>query len=79
MLNAQFFTIILYLYSNTKFLLYVLQVSIVGDFTEDEVESCILDYLGTAQATRNYTKEQEFYPPSFRLSPSNLLQSQEVS
>ncbi|XP_057450192.1 stromal processing peptidase, chloroplastic isoform X2 [Lotus japonicus] len=54
-----------------------MEVSIVGDFTEEEIESCILDYLGTAQATRNFKREQEFYPPSFRSSPSDLL-SQEV-
>ncbi|CAJ2650879.1 unnamed protein product [Trifolium pratense] len=52
-------------------------VSIVGDFTEEDIESCILDYLGTAQATRNFKSEQGFVPPSFRLSPSGL-QFQEV-
>lgn len=52
---------------------YVLQVSIVGDFTEEEIESCILDYLGTAQATRNFKGEQEFNPPVFRSSLSDLM------
>ncbi|CAJ2650877.1 unnamed protein product [Trifolium pratense] len=54
-----------------------MEVSIVGDFTEEDIESCILDYLGTAQATRNFKSEQGFVPPSFRLSPSGL-QFQEV-
>ncbi|OIV92613.1 hypothetical protein TanjilG_17964 [Lupinus angustifolius] len=54
-----------------------MEVNIVGDFTEEEIESCILDYLGTAQATRNHKIEQEFNPPLFRPSPSDL-QSQEV-
>ncbi|WVZ11610.1 hypothetical protein V8G54_016140 [Vigna mungo] len=54
-----------------------MEVCIVGDFTEEDIESCILDYLGTAQATRNHEREQEFNPPVFRLSPSEL-QFQEV-
>ncbi|KAE9596484.1 Stromal processing peptidase [Lupinus albus] len=54
-----------------------MEVNIVGDFTEEEIESCILDYLGTAQATRNHKIEQEFNPPLFRPSPFDL-QSQEV-
>ncbi|XP_057758840.1 stromal processing peptidase, chloroplastic [Arachis stenosperma] len=54
-----------------------MEVSIVGDFTEEEIESCILDYLGTAQATRNYKKGEEPRPPLFRPSPSDL-QFQEV-
>lgn len=54
-----------------------MEVCIVGDFTEEEVESCILDYLGTAEATRNFKGEQEFFPPSFGSSSSGL-QSQEV-
>ncbi|GAU18909.1 hypothetical protein TSUD_228990 [Trifolium subterraneum] len=54
-----------------------MEVSIVGDFTEEDIESCILDYLGTAQATRNFKSEQGFIPPSFRSYPSGL-QFQEV-
>ncbi|KAG5090048.1 hypothetical protein JHK86_002660 [Glycine max] len=54
-----------------------MEVCIVGDFTEEDIESCILDYLGTAQATRNHEREQKFNPPLFRLSPSDL-QFQEV-
>ncbi|KAI4295276.1 hypothetical protein L6164_035338 [Bauhinia variegata] len=54
-----------------------MEVSIVGDFTQEEIESCILDYLGTAQAQRSCRREQEFGPPLFRPSPSDL-QFQEV-
>ncbi|KAL2349437.1 hypothetical protein Fmac_003437 [Flemingia macrophylla] len=54
-----------------------MEVCIVGDFTEQDIESCILDYLGTAQATRNHEREQEFNPPVFRPTPSDL-QFQEV-
>ncbi|KAF7836553.1 stromal processing peptidase, chloroplastic [Senna tora] len=53
-----------------------MEVSIVGDFTEEDIESCILDYLGTAQVTRSRS-DQDFSPPLFRPSPSNL-QFQEV-
>lgn len=65
--------IVLDLYIRNLKFIYALQVSIVGDFTEEDIESCILDYLGTAQARRNFKTEQEFIPPSFRPSPSNLL------
>uniref|UniRef100_I1LFY2 Peptidase M16 N-terminal domain-containing protein n=1 Tax=Glycine max TaxID=3847 RepID=I1LFY2_SOYBN len=54
-----------------------MEVCIVGDFTEEDIESCILDYLGTAQAARNHEREKEFNPPLFRPSPSDL-QFQEV-
>ncbi|KAL3040059.1 hypothetical protein AAZX31_01G218900 [Glycine max] len=54
-----------------------MEVCIVGDFTEEDIESCILDYLGTAQATRNHERQQKFNPPLFRPSPSDL-QFQEV-
>jgi hypothetical protein len=53
------------------------QVSIVGDFSEADIESCILDYLGTVQSTRNYEMEQKYNPVVFR--PSSDLQSQQVS
>ncbi|XP_027359777.1 stromal processing peptidase, chloroplastic [Abrus precatorius] len=54
-----------------------MEVCIVGDFSEEDIESCILDYLGTAQATRNHRREEDFNPPLFRSSPSDL-QFQEV-
>ncbi|ERN11452.1 hypothetical protein AMTRI_Chr03g43670 [Amborella trichopoda] len=54
-----------------------MEVSIVGDFTEDEIESCILDYLGTVTATGSTEKGNEYEPIFFRPSPSDL-QSQQV-
>ncbi|KAL4310642.1 hypothetical protein GQ457_01G008220 [Hibiscus cannabinus] len=54
-----------------------MEVSIVGDFLEEEIESCILDYLGTVRASRNSESEHEFSPILFRTSPSDL-QSQQV-
>ncbi|KAK8560338.1 hypothetical protein V6N13_082784, partial [Hibiscus sabdariffa] len=54
-----------------------MEVSIVGDFSEEEIESCILDYLGTVRASRNSESEHEFSPILFRTSPSDL-QSQQV-
>lgn len=56
---------------------FILQVSIVGDFSEQEIESCIIDYLGTIRATRDSDREQGFSPVLFRPSPSDL-QSQQV-
>ena len=47
-------------------------MSIVGDFSEEEVQSCIIDYLGTVRATRDSDQEQEFNPVMFRPSPSDL-------
>lgn len=53
-----------------------MEVSIVGDFTEDEIESCILDYLGTVKTTRSETTKSagvlNFDPVTFRPSPSDL-------
>ncbi|KAJ6873741.1 hypothetical protein NC651_032553 [Populus alba x Populus x berolinensis] len=49
-----------------------MEVSIVGDFSEEEIESCIIDYLGTVRATRDFDREQEFNPVMFRPSPSDL-------
>ncbi|KAH9694153.1 Stromal processing peptidase [Citrus sinensis] len=47
-------------------------VSIVGDFSEEEIESCILDYLGTVRATNDSKREHEYSPILFRPSPSDL-------
>ncbi|OWM81129.1 hypothetical protein CDL15_Pgr007160 [Punica granatum] len=52
-----------------------MEVSIVGDFTEEEIESCILDYLGTVGSTRGSTTATQYEPVLFR--PSSL-QSQQV-
>ncbi|TKY63975.1 hypothetical protein E2542_SST13864 [Spatholobus suberectus] len=43
----------------------IMEVSIVGDFTKEDIASCILDYLDIPEATRNYEREQEFNPPLF--------------
>ncbi|GMY29028.1 stromal processing peptidase, chloroplastic [Fagus crenata] len=49
-----------------------MEVSIVGDFSEEEIESCILDYLGTVTATSNSEGACEFSPILFPPSPSDL-------
>ncbi|KAE8057482.1 hypothetical protein FH972_014172 [Carpinus fangiana] len=49
-----------------------MEVSIVGDFSEEEIEYCILDYLGTVRATRNSERAHESSPIFFRPSPSDL-------
>lgn len=49
-----------------------MEVSIVGDFSEEEIESCILDYLGTVRAQRKWGTIRGFEPIMFRQSPSNL-------
>ncbi|XP_056162823.1 stromal processing peptidase, chloroplastic isoform X2 [Syzygium oleosum] len=54
-----------------------MEVSIVGDFSEEEIESCILNYLGTVRSTRGSGREKQFEPVLFRPSPSDL-QSQQV-
>lgn len=54
-----------------------MEVSIVGDFTEKDVESCVLDYLGTVKAVGSAKALQSFDPITFRPSPSDL-QSQQV-
>ncbi|RZC65954.1 hypothetical protein C5167_009648 [Papaver somniferum] len=50
-----------------------MEVSIVGDFTEDDIESCILDYLGTVGVTRGEGVVDGFNPIMFRRSPSDLM------
>ncbi|KAK9135528.1 hypothetical protein Syun_014858 [Stephania yunnanensis] len=54
-----------------------MEVSIVGDFSEGEIEACILDYLGTVTAGRSIEDAHRSNPITFRSSPSNL-QSQQV-
>ncbi|XP_026658146.2 stromal processing peptidase, chloroplastic isoform X1 [Phoenix dactylifera] len=49
-----------------------MEVSIVGDFTEDDIESCILDYLGTVGATRGAKSQLCVNPIMFRPGPSDL-------
>ncbi|KAI3969551.1 hypothetical protein MKX01_020112 [Papaver californicum] len=50
-----------------------MEVSIVGDFTVDDIESCVLDYLGTVGATRREGVVDGFNPIMFRRSPSDLM------
>ncbi|RZC54766.1 hypothetical protein C5167_013622 [Papaver somniferum] len=50
-----------------------MEVSIVGDFTENDIESCILDYLGTVGATKRDGLVNGFNPVMFRCSPSDLM------
>lgn len=47
-------------------------MSIVGDFTEEEIESCILDYLGTITASGSAEQLQRIDPIFFGPSPSDL-------
>lgn len=47
-------------------------MSVVGDFTEDEIESCILDYLGTVRVTENAASVHGAHPITFRTSASDL-------
>ncbi|XP_031474223.1 stromal processing peptidase, chloroplastic isoform X2 [Nymphaea colorata] len=54
-----------------------MEVSIVGDFTKDEVESCILDYLGTVRPKKSIVETDGSNKIFFRTSPSDL-QSQQV-
>ncbi|CAA6672630.1 unnamed protein product [Spirodela intermedia] len=49
-----------------------MEVSVVGDFTEDEIESCILDYLGTVRVTENAASVLGVHPITFRSSASDL-------
>ncbi|KAK4804060.1 hypothetical protein SAY86_003877 [Trapa natans] len=54
-----------------------MEVSIVGDFTREEIETCVLDYLGTVSPTRGSWARTQSEPVLFRTSSSDL-QSQEV-
>lgn len=49
-----------------------MEISIVGDFSEEEIESCILDYLGTVGATRDSKYVHKDRPIVFRPSSSEL-------
>lgn len=53
-----------------------MEVSIVGDFSEEDIESCILDYLGTVRETRGFERAQKYNPIIIRPSPN--LQHQQV-
>ncbi|KAA0047681.1 stromal processing peptidase [Cucumis melo var. makuwa] len=49
-----------------------MEVSLVGDFSEEEIESCILDYLGTVTATKTSEAALASVPIVFRPSASEL-------
>ncbi|CAL9047522.1 unnamed protein product [Musa banksii] len=49
-----------------------MEVSIVGDFTEEDIEACILDYLGTVSTAKSPNIEQSFEPIMFRPFPSDI-------
>ncbi|XP_023537547.1 stromal processing peptidase, chloroplastic-like [Cucurbita pepo subsp. pepo] len=49
-----------------------MEVSVVGDFSEEEIESCILDYLGTVTAKTPCETAPASVPIVFRPSPSEL-------
>ncbi|KAK8964765.1 hypothetical protein KSP40_PGU008233 [Platanthera guangdongensis] len=49
-----------------------MEVSIVGDFSEEEIESCIIDYLGTIRAHKRWDTVHKFEPIMFRPPPSML-------
>lgn len=52
--------------------LFIFQVSVVGDFSEEDIESCILDYMGTVRASRDSEIEQQSSSIMFRSYPSDL-------
>lgn len=54
-----------------------MEVSIVGDFTEEDIEACVLDYLGTVTAQKSDHSDTEEVPVTFQVSPTDL-QSQQV-
>ncbi|CAN4086580.1 unnamed protein product [Withania somnifera] len=53
-----------------------MEVSMVGDFSEEDIESCILDYLGTVKPTKGFEKAQQYRPILFSAAPFSLQQQQ---
>ncbi|XP_071701017.1 stromal processing peptidase, chloroplastic-like [Rutidosis leptorrhynchoides] len=49
-----------------------MEVSVVGDFSEEEIESCVMDYLGTVRATKGAERALSYTPIVFRPSPNDL-------
>ncbi|XP_078430545.1 insulinase (Peptidase family M16) family protein isoform X2 [Wolffia australiana] len=49
-----------------------MEVSIVGDFTDEEIESCILDYLGTVNIVDDPISSSNIHPIRFRSAASDL-------
>uniref|UniRef100_A0A0V0J145 Stromal processing peptidase, chloroplastic n=1 Tax=Solanum chacoense TaxID=4108 RepID=A0A0V0J145_SOLCH len=53
-----------------------MEVSMVGDFSEEDIESCILDYLGTVRPTKGFEKAQQYSPILFNTAPFGLQHQQ---
>uniref|UniRef100_M1B4L3 Chloroplast processing enzyme n=1 Tax=Solanum tuberosum TaxID=4113 RepID=M1B4L3_SOLTU len=53
-----------------------MEVSMVGDFSEEDIESCILDYLGTVRPTKGFEKAQQYSPILFSTAPFGLQHQQ---
>ncbi|XP_076960383.1 stromal processing peptidase, chloroplastic-like [Bidens hawaiensis] len=49
-----------------------MEVSIVGDFSEEDIEACVMDYLGTVRPTKGADKALSYNPIMFRPSPNDL-------
>lgn len=52
--------------------IFAFQISIVGDFSEEDIESCILDYLGTVNTAKTSEAVLTSTPFTYRQSPSDL-------
>ncbi|GKC40291.1 stromal processing peptidase chloroplastic [Tanacetum coccineum] len=48
-----------------------MEVSIVGDFSEEDIESCVMDYLGTLRPTSGAERALSYTPILFRPFPNN--------
>ncbi|XP_051119262.1 stromal processing peptidase, chloroplastic [Andrographis paniculata] len=53
-----------------------MEVSVVGDFSEEDIESCILEYLGTVRERRGYERAQQYSPITFRPYSADLQHQQ---
>ncbi|KAJ8536100.1 hypothetical protein K7X08_034501 [Anisodus acutangulus] len=53
-----------------------MEVSMVGDFSEEDIESCILDYLGTVKPTKGFEKAQQYSSILFSAAPFSLQHQQ---
>ncbi|CAA3007098.1 stromal processing peptidase, chloroplastic [Olea europaea var. sylvestris] len=53
-----------------------MEVSIVGDFSVEDIESCIMEYLGTVRATRGSEQAQKYSPIVFRPYTTDMQHQQ---
>ncbi|XP_073017090.1 stromal processing peptidase, chloroplastic-like [Primulina eburnea] len=53
-----------------------MEVSIVGDFSEEDIESCILEYLGTVKETKGLERAKHYHPIIFRQHASDWQHQQ---